>query len=69
MLPQNQSERLALTAEEVAKALNILTRHLWNLTAAGKMPAPIRLGRSTRWLAADLAAHLDKLREPAERGE
>lgn len=44
-------ERL-LTVRELAARLGISTRQAWKLLAAGRLPAPLRLGRSVRWRAA-----------------
>lgn len=40
---------LLLPAEKLAELLDISLRTLWRLRAAGKLPAPIRLGGSVRW--------------------
>jgi prophage regulatory protein len=47
-------ERLALTAADVARLLDISQRHLWALNSSGRLPRPIRLGRAVRWNAAEL---------------
>ena len=44
-----ECERLALSADEVAKLLGISERHLWALNSSGRLPRPLRLGRSVRW--------------------
>lgn len=44
-----------LTVQEVAEALKVSARQVWKLTASGRLPQPVRLGRSVRWRAADLA--------------
>lgn len=44
-----ESEPLALDVRGVAALLNCSPRHVWGMNAAGKMPAPLRLGRSVRW--------------------
>ena len=54
-----EDKRLALPAAEVAKLLGISQRHLWKLNASGRLPAPIRLGRSVRWRLDELRAWLD----------
>ncbi|MBI5864077.1 MAG: helix-turn-helix domain-containing protein [Planctomycetes bacterium] len=61
-------ESLAVTADDLAKLLNVSARHIWKLTATGKLPPPIRLGRSTRWILADVQAHLAGLRASAAGG-
>ena len=44
-----------LTVRDVANALKSLPRQCWKLLSAGKLPAPIRLSRSVRWRASDIA--------------
>lgn len=50
---------LALSADDVAKLLNISRRHLATLDCEGKIPRPIRLGRSVRWPAAEISDWLE----------
>jgi predicted DNA-binding transcriptional regulator AlpA len=45
-----------LNAEEVAQQFGCTPRHLTNLVARGKAPAPVKLGRLTKWIKADLDA-------------
>jgi excisionase family DNA binding protein len=45
---------LLITAEEVARMMNISTRTLWRLSSAGRMPAPVRIGGNTRWRTAEV---------------
>jgi len=70
----NEPERLALTAEEVAKPhaveleplvvsddgvaklLSISTRHVWSLNSSGRLPRPLRFGRTVRWYVEELRA-------------
>ncbi len=52
------TERLAIPASEVAKLLNVSERHIWAMTSSGRLPRPIRLGRSVRWDRAGLEAWL-----------
>ena len=54
----NESERLALPAADVAKLLGISQRHLHTLNASGRLPRPIRFGRSVRWIHFELCAWL-----------
>ncbi len=44
-----ESSRLALSAAEVAKLLDISLRHLWKLNSTGRLPKPIHFGRAVRW--------------------
>lgn len=54
----DESDRLALPADDVAKLLGISSRHLWALNASGRLPRPIRLGRAVRWPLDELRAWL-----------
>lgn len=50
------SERLvpapvAYSAKQLTVMLGVSLRHIRRLQAAGKLPRPIRLGRSVRWSA------------------
>lgn len=51
---------LLLSAEKVAELLDISVRTLWRLRAAGKLPAPVRLGGSVRWRAQEVAVWIEK---------
>ena len=44
-----------LTVKDVAARLRISPRQVWKLLALGRMPAPVRLSRSVRLRAADIA--------------
>lgn len=48
-------ERL-LNVRELAERLGVSARMVFKMLAAGKLPAPIRLGRSLRWRAAAVDA-------------
>ena len=51
--------RLAVPVGEVAKILGISVRHVWALLAQGRLPRPVRLGRSVRWNLEELRDWLD----------
>ena len=53
-----ESDRFALRPAEVAQLLGISVRHLWSLNSSGRLPRPLRLGRSVRWRADELHAWL-----------
>jgi len=53
---QTVSEQLLLPASEAAQLLGISKRHLHTLNVSGRLPRPIRLGRSVRWNANELRA-------------
>ena len=48
-----------LTVREVATALKVSPRQIWKLSSAGRLPAPVRLARSVRWRAADIARFVE----------
>jgi len=52
------TEQLAIPAPQAAKLLGISTRHLWALHSSGRLPSPIRLGRSVRWRRDELGRWL-----------
>ena len=47
-----------LTPRQAAAALSVSTRKLWSITACGDVPC-VRIGRSVRYDAADLAAFVE----------
>ena len=58
---QHQLEGLdLLRAQDLARALLISVRSVWKLSAHGGLPPPIRLGRSTRWRAADVRRWIEE---------
>ncbi len=50
---------LGLSAKKAAALLGISQRHLWSLNSRGRLPAPVRLGRSVRWNRAELVEWLE----------
>ena len=50
---------IGLPAREAAALLGISPRHLWALNASARLPMPVRLGRSVRWIRAELEAWLE----------
>lgn len=62
-----------MTVRDVAARLKVSTRQVWKLAASGRLPGPMRLGRSVRWRADDLTAFIaggcDMQRFEAERLE
>ena len=47
------TERLAYTADDLAKLLNCSKRHIAALNASGRLPKSLAFGRCRRWLAED----------------
>ena len=60
---------MALPAADVAKLLGISLRHLHSLNATGRLPRPIRLGRSVRWRTDELREWLAAGAPPRDRFE
>ena len=50
-----------LTVRDVSRALKVSTRQIWKLLAGGRMPKPIRIGRSVRWPVAVIERWIDEL--------
>ena len=44
-----------LTVRDVAAALKVSPRQVWKLSSSGRLPTPVRLSRSVRWRANDIA--------------
>ena len=50
----NQTCKL-LSAKQLAKdVLSVSPRTVWRLRSAGKLPRPVEVGSSIRWIAADI---------------
>lgn len=47
-----------IDVKAVADLLSCSTRHVYRLTDAGKMPAPVRLGVLVRWRTTELSEWL-----------
>jgi len=43
-----------LDVRSVAERLSVSPRAVWKWCSAGRLPAPVRIGRSVRWRATDL---------------
>lgn len=56
-----------LDLHAVAKLLGIDERSVWRRVADGTLPKPVKIGRSVRWFASDIANFQKRLRE--QRGE
>ena len=66
-----QAEALLLTADAVAKLLSVSRLSVWRWRSAGKLPQPIKVGRTVRWRRAEIIAWIDagcpNCRGPARR--
>lgn len=43
-----------LTDTEISNLIKVSRRQIWKLLAMGRLPEPIRIGRSVRWRRADI---------------
>ena len=53
---RDTSSPALVDVQAVALILNCSSRHVYRLTDAGRMPAPVRLGSLVRWRRADVEA-------------
>ena len=53
----NSTELLTVTG--LAAQLKVSVRQVWKMNSSGGVPSPIKLGRSVRWRAAEIARWLD----------
>ena len=53
-----------LKVHEVAEFLNCSNATVWRLNASGTLPAPVRLGRATRWVQSEIIAFVDSAKDP-----
>ena len=54
-----ESSAKLLDVNQVAEMLGCSQRHVYRLSDAGRMPAPVRLGSLVRWSAAALRQWID----------
>ena len=50
---------LAIQAKDLAKLLGVSVRQVWRLNSMGKLPKPIRIGGSVRWLRSQIISWLE----------
>jgi len=49
-----------LNLKQLAKLFGVSERHLYRQKAAGKLPLPVRIGRSLRWNCEEFRCHFGK---------
>ncbi len=49
-----------LTARDVATRCRLCQRQIFKLASAGRLPRPLKVGRSTRWRESDIAAWIER---------
>lgn len=55
-----EAERL-LRVKDVAAICGVSTRHIYRLKDRGQMPAPMKLGSSTRWRERDISEWIENM--------
>lgn len=55
---------LLIGVEELARMIGVSERTLWRLVSSGRVPAPVRIGRSTRWRLAEIREWIDRGCQP-----
>jgi excisionase family DNA binding protein len=63
------TNRLAISADEMAELLGISRAHVWRLHSQGRIPRPVRLGRAVRWDRVTIERWLAAGAPPRERWE
>jgi predicted DNA-binding transcriptional regulator AlpA len=58
-VPQRPRNGLLLDAQELAEELRLSLRHVRRLDDTGKLPRPIRLGKSVRWARAEIVRWIE----------
>ena len=57
----NELQPLLLSDLKVAELLNVSRRTVWRLSAAGMLPAPVRIAGCVRWRYEDIRAWIRQL--------
>ena len=52
---------MLLKAHEVAEMLGVSVGSVWRWSASGRLPAPVKLGRASRWRKSEIEAKIAKL--------
>ena len=60
METQEKPLSMLISAADLACLMNVSERTLWRLLSAGKVPQPVRIGRSTRWRMAEVRDWIDR---------
>ena len=56
----NQTQQpLVISAKELAAMLGVSIRQVWRLNETGRLPKPIRLGGSVKWLRKEIEAFIE----------
>ena len=50
---------LLVSARELARQIGVSLRHIWRLNSMGKLPKPLKIGHSVRWISSEIEAWLE----------
>ena len=51
-----QTKEILLTATTLGEMLSLSKRQIFRLNSSGKIPAPVRVGGSVRWIESEISA-------------
>lgn len=51
-----QAKTVLISAKTLAKMLSTSVRTIWRLRSAGKLPNPLTIGNSVRWIESEISA-------------
>ena len=63
------SVRLLLSASELSSMLGVAKCTIWTWHSGGKIPRPVKIGRTTRWKRREIEDWLEADAPPRERWE
>ena len=61
------TERLLLSARQLATLLGVSTSTVWSWHSSGRIPVPLRIGGSTRWRRSEIERWIDASAPPRGR--
>ncbi len=56
MLLKTEEKEMLMKVKQLAEALKVSERQVWKLRSSGRLPEPVRLGRSVRWRRNEIEA-------------
>jgi len=62
-----QTTEKLLTAKAVGEMLSLSKRQIFRLNSSGKIPAPVRIGGSVRWVESEISAWIQAETPDRER--
>lgn len=58
-MSEHSKTQLLISAKELAQTLGLSKRQIHRLNSCGKLPAPVRIGGSIRWVQDEISAWID----------